>query len=187
MMGAIDEARARGDTVGGAFEIVAWGLPVGVGSHVHYDRRLDAVLAAAIMSIPAVKAVAIGRDGDDASRLGSEVHDCLYPAQGGVMRKTNRAGGIEGGMSNGEPLMIRAAMKPLSTLGQPLETVDLSCGQPALALRERSDVCAVPAAAVVGEAMCLLALMNPFLEKFGGDSLLEIMNHLKATPGSAWD
>jgi chorismate synthase len=187
MMGAIDEARARGDTVGGAFEIVAWGLPVGVGSHVHYDRRLDAVLAAAIMSIPALKAVAIGRDGDDASRLGSEVHDCLYPAQGGVMRKTNRAGGIEGGMSNGEPLMIRAAMKPLSTLRQPLETVDLSCGQPALALRERSDVCAVPAAAVVGEAMCLLALMNPFLEKFGGDSLLEIMNHLKATPGSAWD
>jgi len=187
MMAAIDEARARGDTVGGAFEIVAWGLPVGVGSHVHYDRRLDAVLAAAIMSIPALKAVAIGRDGDDASRLGSEVHDCLYPAQGGVMRKTNRAGGIEGGMSNGEPLMIRAAMKPLSTLRQPLETVDLSCGQPALALRERSDVCAVPAAAVVGEAMCLLALMNPFLEKFGGDSLLEIMNHLKATPGSAWD
>ena len=187
MMGAIDEARARGDTVGGAFEIVAWGLPVGVGSHVHYDRRLDAVLAAAIMSIPALKAVAIGRDGDDASRLGSEVHDCLYPAQGGVMRKTNRAGGIEGGMSNGEPLMIRAAMKPLSTLGQPLETVDLSCGQPALALRERSDVCAVPAAAVVGEAMCLLALMNPFLEKFGGDSLLEIMSHLKETPGLAWD
>jgi len=187
MMAAIDEARARGDTVGGAFEIVAWGLPVGVGSHVHYDRRLDAVLAAAIMSIPALKAVAIGRDGDDASRLGSEVHDCLYPAQGGVMRKTNRAGGIEGGMSNGEPLMIRAAMKPLSTLRQPLETVDLSCGQPALALRERSDVCALSAAAVVGEAMCLLALMNPFLEKFGGDSLLEIMNHLKETPGSAWD
>jgi len=187
MMAVIDEAQARGDTVGGTFEIVAWGLPVGLGSYVHYDRRLDAVLTAAMMSIPAVKAVTVGRDADDASRMGSEVHDRMYPARGGVMRKTNRAGGIEGGMSNGEALIIRAAMKPLSTLGQPLETVDLSTGKPAVALRERSDVCAVPAAAVVGEAMCLLALMNPFFEKFGGDSLLEIMNHLKETPGSAWD
>jgi chorismate synthase len=186
MMAAIDEAQAQGDTVGGTFEIVAWGLPVGLGSHVHWDRRLDAVLAAAMMSIPAIKSVTIGSAADDASRMGSEVQDRMYPAQGGVMRKTNRAGGIEGGMSNGEPLMVHAAMKPLSTLGQPLETVDLSSGQPAAALRERSDVCAVPAAAVVGEAMCLLALMNPFLEKFGGDSLLEIVNHLKATPGSAW-
>jgi chorismate synthase len=187
MMAAIDEAQARGDTVGGTFEIVAWGLPVGLGSCMHYDRRLDAVVAAAMMSIPAVKSVSIGSAGDDAGRMGSEVHDRLYPARGGVMRKTNRAGGIEGGMSNGEPLIIRAAMKPLATLGQPLETVNLSSGQPAMALRERSDVCAVPAAAVVGEAMCLLALMNPFLEKFGGDSRLEIMNHLKATLGSAWD
>lgn len=187
MVAVIDEAQARGDTVGGMFEIVAWGLPVGLGSYVHYDRRLDAILAAAMMSIPAVKSVTVGRDTDDTSRMGSDVHDRMYPARGGVMRKTNRAGGIEGGMSNGEALIIRAAMKPLSTLGQPLETVDLSTGKPAVALRERSDVCAVPAAAVVGEAMCLLALMNPFFEKFGGDSLLEIMSHLKETPGSAWD
>jgi len=172
--------------VGGAFEIVAWGLPVGLGSHAHYDRRLDSVLAAAMMSIPAVKAVSIGTGADDAGRKGSEVHDRIYPASGGVMHKTNRAGGIEGGMSNGEALVLRASMKPLSTLGQPLETVDLSSGEATVALRERSDVCAVPAAAVVGEAMCLLALMNPFLEKFGGDSLLEITNHIKRTTGSAW-
>lgn len=187
MTAAIDEARARGDTVGGVFEVVCAGLPVGLGSYVQWDRRLDAILSAATMSVPAVKAVTIGRDAQIGTRLGSEVHDRMYPDRGGVMRKTNHAGGIEGGITNGETLVIRASMKPLATLAQPLETVNLSTGGAETALRERSDVCAVPAAAAVGEAMCLLALMNPFLEKFGGDSMCEIKNHVKETPGSPWD
>jgi chorismate synthase len=187
MMAAVDRAQEHGDTLGGMFEVVASGLPVGLGSHVHWDRRLDALLSAVLLSIPGVKSVTFGRNADDFRRMGSEVHDRMYPAEGGVMRRTNRAGGIEGGMSNGELLVVRAAMKPLSTLGQPLETVDLSTGRAALALRERSDICAVPAAAVIGEAMCLLALINPFLEKFGGDSVDEVMNHVKETPGFPWD
>ncbi len=187
MMRAIDVARESGDTLGGMFEVVVTGLPVGLGSYVQEDRRLDAQLAAALMSIPAIKAVEIGLGLDSAARRGSEVHDRLYPdGAGGVKRKTNHAGGIEGGMSTGEPLVLRAAMKPLSTLGQPLATVDLATGEPATALRERSDVCAVPAAAVVAEAMCLLMLMNPFLEKFGGDSLPEIREHMQVSPASPW-
>ena len=187
MIEAIDGAREKGDTVGGVFEVVCAGLPVGIGSYAHGDRRLDAILSAALMSIPAVKTVAVGSDFQMNRRFGSEAHDRMYPDRGGVMRKTNFAGGIEGGMTNGETLIIRAAMKPLASLAQPLETVDLATSCADAALRERSDVCAVPAAAVVGEAMFLLSLMNPFMEKYGGDSMREVKNHLKETTGSPWD
>jgi len=137
------------------------------------------------MSIHAIKSVGLGMAEEVADRMGSEVHDRIYPAgQGGVVRNSNNAGGTEGGMTNGEPLRIRATMKPLSTLGRPLQSVNLQTGEPVVALRERSDVCAVPAAAVVGEAMALLALMNPFLEKFGGDSIEEIRAHVNASPAS---
>lgn len=186
MMEIIDEAKANGDTVGGVFEVVVAGLPVGVGSYVHYDRRLDGILAQAMMSIHAMKAVGFGLAEDTAQRFGSEVHDRMFPSESGVMRKTNNAGGTEGGMTNGEPLRIRVTMKPLSTLGQPLESVDMSTGDPVVALRERSDVCAVPAAAIVGEAMAMLALMNPFLEKYGGDSIEEIRAHIASSPPSPW-
>ncbi len=187
MMAVIDEAKSRGDTVGGVFEVVVQGLPVGLGSFVHFDRRLDGILAQAMMSIHAMKAVGFGLAEQVADRFGSDVHDRMFPAaEGGVERSTNNAGGTEGGMSNGEPLRIRVAMKPLSTLGQPLESVDLKTGEPVTALRERSDVCAVPAASIVGEAMAMLALMNPFLEKFGGDSMEEIHAHIASTPKSPW-
>lgn len=185
MIAEIDKAKAAHDTIGGMCEIIIGGLPVGLGSYVHGDRRLDSVLAAALMSIPAIKSVSVGAK-NIGTKLGSETHDRLYPIPNGVERKTNRAGGIEGGVSNGETVVLRAVMKPLSTLSQPLESVDLSTGHLASALRERSDVCAVPAAAVVAEAVCLLALMNPFFEKYGGDSMREIAIHVKETPGSPW-
>jgi chorismate synthase len=187
MTAIIDDAKSRGDTLGGVFEVVVAGLPMGLGSYVHYDRRLDGILAGAMLSIHAMKAVGFGLAEETAERFGSEVHDRIFTnADGKIVRTTNNAGGTEGGMSNGEPLRIRVAMKPLSTLGQPLESVDLATKEPVVALRERSDVCAVPAAAIVGEAMALLALMNPFLEKYGGDSMTEIRAHLKASPGSPW-
>jgi chorismate synthase len=186
MIEIIDEAITRGDTVGGVFEVIVAGLPVGLGSYVHYDRRLDGIVAQAMMSIHAMKAVGFGLAEETAQHFGSEVHDRMFPIPGGVERKTNNAGGTEGGMSNGEPLRIRVAMKPLSTLGQPLESVNMATGEPVEALRERSDVCAVPAAAIVGEAMAMLALMNPYLEKFGGDSIKEIKAHVAATPPSPW-
>jgi chorismate synthase len=188
MMAVIDEAKTNGDTVGGIFEVVIAGLPVGVGSYAHYDKRLDGILAGAMMSIHAIKSVGFGLAEEVANRKGSEVHDRIFTAEGAAIRReTNNAGGIEGGMSNGQMIRIRAAMKPLSTLGQPLESVDMSSKEPVVALRERSDVCAVPAAAIVGEAMALLALMNPFLEKFGGDSMREIKAHIAASPGQPWD
>jgi chorismate synthase len=186
MIAVIDEAKARGDSVGGVFEVIVAGLPVGLGSSAHGDRRLNAVLAHAMMTIPAIKSVGFGMGEEVADHFGSEVHDRIVAGENGVTRRTNRSGGIEGGMSTGEPLVIRAAMKPLSTLARPLETVDLSTGANAVALRERSDVCAVPAAAVVGEAVCLLALMNLFLEKFGGDSMTEIKNHMATSPALPW-
>jgi chorismate synthase len=186
MIGIIDEAKTQGDTVGGVFEVIVAGLPVGLGSYVHYDRRLDGILAQAMMSIHAMKAVGFGLAEETAQHFGSEVHDRMFPSSGGAERRTNNAGGTEGGMSNGEPLRIRVAMKPLSTLGQPLESVDMATGEPVVALRERSDVCAVPAAAIIGEAMAMLALMNPFLEKFGGDSIKEIKAHVVAAPPSPW-
>lgn len=186
MIQVIDKAIERKDTVGGVFGVIIDGLPVGVGSCAHFDKRLDGVLAQAMLSIHAMKGVEFGLGFDSSARPGSEVHDQMYPDESGVQRATNNAGGIEGGMSNGERIVMRVAMKPLSTLMQPLDSVDLSTGEAVQALQERSDVCAVPAAAIVGEAMALLALMNPFLEKFGGDSMSEIEAHIHATPRSPW-
>lgn len=186
MMEVIDRAVETKDTVGGVFEVVVEGLPVGLGSFVHYDRRLDGILAQAMLSIHAMKGVEFGMGFGVAEVYGSQVHDRMYPSKNGVERRSNAAGGTEGGMTNGERLVMRVAMKPLSSLTQPLESVNLATGETVEALRERSDVCAVPAAGIVGEAMALLALMNPFLEKFGGDSMTEIRAHVNATPSSPW-
>jgi chorismate synthase len=180
----IDETRAAGNTLGGICEIVAEGLPVGLGSHVSWDRKLDGRLAAAIMSIPAVKGVEIGLGFETARRTGAEVHDEieLAPARaraGNVRRRTNRGGGTEGGMTTGEPLVIRAAMKPISTLMRPLGTVDVATGEAAAATVERSDVTAVPSMGVIAEAMVAFVLAQAWLEKFGGDSLAETCRNLK--------
>jgi chorismate synthase len=171
MIEAIDLARESRDTLGGVFEVIAYGLPPGIGSHVHHDRRLDGRLAAALMSIPAIKGVEIGDGFSVAALPGSKAHDEILLDDGKLMRATNRAGGIEGGMSNGEPLRVRAAMKPISTLMQPLATVDMATGEPAAAVRERADVCAVPAAAVVGEQMIALVVAQEMQRKFGGDTV----------------
>jgi chorismate synthase len=179
MVALIDEARLGKDTLGGVFETVAHGVPIGVGSHVHYDRRLDMRLGGAMMSIPAIKGVEIGDGFDLASRRGSVSHDEIVKTEDGVGRRTNRAGGIEGGMSNGEPIRVSAAMKPLSTLMQPLDTVDISTGQPERAVRERSDVCAVPAASVVGEQMMAFVLADELMRKFGGDTLVEVTERVR--------
>lgn len=187
MVEAIDAARNAGDTLGGAFEVVAVGVPVGLGSHVQWDRKLDGRLAQALMSIPAIKAVGIGLGEDAGRRPGSAVHDEIVleePADGTsravswtapLARPTNRAGGLEGGITNGEPLRVSAVMKPIATLMQPLRSVDLATMQPSPAAIERSDVCAVPAAAVIGEAMVALVLADALLEKTGGDSLREVV------------
>jgi chorismate synthase len=171
MIEAIDVARESKDTLGGVFEVIAYGLPPGIGSHVHHDRRLDGRLAAALMSIPAIKGVEIGEGFSVAGLPGSKAHDEIFLEDGRVARASNRAGGIEGGMSNGEPIRARAAMKPISTLMQPLATVDMATGEPAAAVRERADVCAVPAAAVVGEQMAALVLAEEMQRKFGGDTI----------------
>jgi chorismate synthase len=171
MIDEIDRAKEAKDTLGGTFEVVAHSVPVGVGSHVQYDRRLDNLLAGAVMSIPALKGVEIGDGFLSAAIPGSAAHDEIVRVDGTVSRETNRAGGIEGGMSNGQPIRVRAAMKPISTLMQPLRTVDMSTGQPDQAVRERSDVCAVPAAAVVGEQMVAFVLASELMRKFGGDSV----------------
>jgi chorismate synthase len=175
MMTQIDEAKGAGNSLGGVIEVIVQGAPVGLGSHVQWDRRLDARLAAAMMSIPAMKGVEIGLGFEASTRKGSEVHDPIFydPAKG-LYRSTNNAGGIEGGISNGEFIRIRIAMKPIPTLYQPLQTVDLDTKEPRQASVERSDTCAVPAAAVVGEAMACWVIAEAFLEKFGGDHLLEI-------------
>jgi chorismate synthase len=178
MIAKIDEIKRAGNTLGGICEIVADGLPVGLGSHVSWDRKLDGRIGAAIMSIPAVKGVEIGM-GFEASRVtGAEVHDEIEMAPGNtrtgnVRRRTNRAGGLEGGMTTGEPLVVRVAMKPISTLMRPLATVDVASGEAAAAVAERSDVTAVPAMGVIAEAMLAFVLADAFLEKFGGDSLGE--------------
>jgi chorismate synthase len=176
MVAAIDRAQEEKDTLGGVFEVVALGVPVGVGSHVHYDRRLDMLLAGALMSIPAIKGVEIGDGLETAGSPGSSAHDEIVRVDGEVSRATNRAGGIEGGMSNGQPIRARAAMKPISTLMQPLRTVDMATGRPDQAVRERSDVCAVPAAGVVGEQMVAFVLANELTRKFGGDTMDELTN-----------
>ena len=170
MIARIDAAKAAGDTLGGVVEVIALGLPVGLGSHVSWDAKLDGRLAQALMSIPAVKGVELGLGFEAARRKGSEVHDEILP---GLARATNRAGGTEGGMTTGEPVVARVAMKPISTLMSPLRTVDLKTGGPAQAQSERSDVTAVPAMGVIAEAMMALVLAQALLEKFGGDALSE--------------
>jgi len=170
MIARIDAAKAAGDTLGGVVEVIAVGLPVGLGSHVSWDAKLDGRLAQALMSIPAVKGVELGLGFEAARRKGSEVHDEILP---GLSRASNRAGGTEGGMTTGEPLVARVAMKPISTLMSPLRTVDLTTGGPAQAQSERSDVTAVPAMGVIAEAMVSLVLGQALLEKFGGDALSE--------------
>jgi chorismate synthase len=175
MRETIDAARAAGDSVGGIFVVGATGVPVGLGSHVHWDRRLDARLAYAVMSIPGVKGVEIGTAFDNARERGTNVHDEMYPnVLGGVRRETNRAGGIEGGITNGSPVVVRAAMKPIPTTVTPLRSVDLASGKASETQYQRSDVCAVPAAAVVGEAMVSLVLADALLDKLGGDTIVEM-------------
>ncbi|HET6764610.1 MAG TPA: chorismate synthase, partial [Longimicrobiaceae bacterium] len=179
MIDAIDAAKRDGDTLGGVFEVIARGVPAGLGSHVSWDRKLDGRLAGALMSIQAIKGVEVGLGFAAAARPGSRVHDAILRAPGetlgaGFGRAGNHAGGLEGGITTGQPLTVRAAMKPISTLMRPLGTVDIRTGEPAEAVRERSDVCAVPAAAVVGEAMVSIVLAEAVLEKFGGDSLREL-------------
>jgi chorismate synthase len=183
MIERIDAAKRAGNTLGGICEVIADGLPVGLGSHVSWDRKLDGRLGAAIMSIPAVKGVEIGMGFQAARVTGAEVHDeiTLAPGRtraGNVRRTSNRAGGLEGGMTTGEPLVVRVAMKPISTLMRPLGTVDVATGESASAVAERSDVTAVPAMGVIAEAMTALVLADAMLEKFGGDSLAEIQRNL---------
>jgi chorismate synthase len=183
MIDRIDEAKRAGDTLGGVFEVVVRGLPVGLGSHVSWDRKLDGRLAGAMMSVHAIKGVEIGLGFEGARRPGSRVHDEIvsddgFAAAGGFGRSGNHAGGLEGGITTGMPVVVRAAMKPISTLMQPLRSVDLRTGERADAVRERSDVCAVPAAAVVGEAMAAIVLADAMLEKFGGDSLVEMRRNV---------
>ena len=183
MIAAIDvcmQEQTR-DTLGGTFEAVALGCPPGLGSFVHWDRKLDARLALAMMSIQAMKGVEIGMGFGVALVPGSQVHDEItYDAQSGFARGTNNAGGIEGGMTNGEPVVVRVAMKPLSTLPTPLASVDMQTRQPVKAHFERSDVCAVPAAGVIGEAMMAIVLAEAALEKFGGDSIEEFTRNARA-------
>ncbi|HEV7800086.1 MAG TPA: chorismate synthase [Burkholderiales bacterium] len=178
MIARIDEAKRDGNTLGGIAEVICDGIPVGLGSHVSWDRKLDGRIAAALMSIPAVKAVEIGLGVECARRQGSDVHDEIYVDEGNiragrVRRKTNRAGGMEGGITTGEQLVLRAAMKPISTLMRPLDTVEMKTREPAQAVAERSDVTAVPAMGVIAEAMTAFIVAQAFLEKFGGDSLSE--------------
>jgi chorismate synthase len=195
MMAEIDAAHDDGDTLGGVIEVVAYGLPVGLGSYVQADRRLDARLAGALMGIQAMKGVEIGDGFRTAHRRGSAAHDEMLPdarsdgpvEPGGVVppmtrvtRLSNRAGGIEGGMTNGEPVRVRVAMKPISTVPRALRTVDVATGEPATAIHQRSDACAVPRAGVVAEAMVALVLADAVLEKFGGDSLVETRRNVRA-------
>jgi chorismate synthase len=173
MQAEIDAARRDGDTLGGIVEVTIYGLPPGLGSFVHWDRRLDGRLAGALMSIQAIKGVEVGDGLATAGRRGSQAHDEIEGTGDGIRRLTNRAGGIEGGMTTGEPVRVRAAMKPISTVPRALATVDVRTGEPARAINQRSDVTAVPAAGVVAEAMAALVLADAVLEKFGGDSVAE--------------
>ncbi|MFB9236692.1 chorismate synthase [Plantactinospora siamensis] len=178
MVAEVDAARKDADTLGGIVEVLAYGVPPGLGSHVQWDRKLDARLATALMSIQAIKGVEIGDAFTQARSRGSVAHDEIVPTATGVRRVTDRAGGLEGGISTGEPLRVRAAMKPISSLNRALATVDVSTGEPATAINQRSDVCAVPAAAVVAEAMVALVLAEAAVEKFGGDSVAEMRRNL---------
>jgi chorismate synthase len=180
MQAEIDAARSDGDTLGGVVEVIVYGVPPGLGSHAHWDKRLDGRLAGALMSIHAIKGVEVGDGFATATRRGSQAHDEIEGSLAGVKRATNRAGGIEGGMSTGEPVRLRAAMKPISTVPRALATVDVRTGEPAKAINQRSDVTAVPAAGVVAEAMTALVLADAMLEKFGGDSVAETARNAEA-------
>lgn len=185
MIAEIESAHTAGDTLGGVIEVLAFDLPPGLGSHVHWDRRLDARLAGAMMGIQAIKGVEIGDGFTTAKRRGSVAHDEIErESSGKIVRRTDRAGGTEGGMSNGEILRVRAAMKPISTVPRALDTIDVATGESAKAINQRSDVCAVPAAGIVAEAMCALVLADAVIEKFGGDSVAETrrnyLNYLEA-------
>ena len=179
MVAEIDAARRDGDTLGGVVEVVVHDLPPGLGSHVHWDRRLDARLAAALMGIQAIKGVEVGDGFATARRRGSHAHDEIEMGPEGIQRRTQRAGGTEGGMSTGDVLRVRAAMKPISTVPRALDTVDVKTGEPAKAINQRSDVCAVPAAGVVAESMVALVIADAALEKFGGDSVEETRRNLE--------
>ena len=179
MVAEIDTAKKEGDTLGGVVEVLAFGLPPGLGSFTHWDRRLDGRLAGALMSVQAIKGVEVGDGFTTATRRGSVAHDEIEATQNGVARRTNRAGGIEGGMSTGEVIRVRAAMKPISTVPRALATVDVATGEPAKAINQRSDVTAVPAAGVVAEAMVALVLADAAAEKFGGDSVAEARRNLR--------
>jgi len=178
MVAEIDLARKEGDTLGGVVEVVVHGLPPGLGSHVHWDRRLDSKLAAALMGIQAIKGVEVGDGFQSARRRGSEAHDEIERADGALRRRTSRSGGTEGGMSTGDVLRVRAAMKPISTVPRALDTVDVATGEASKAINQRSDVCAVPAAGVVAESMVALVLADAVLEKFGGDAVSETKRNI---------
>ncbi|RBM16706.1 chorismate synthase [Prauserella sp. PE36] len=182
MVAEVDAVRQAGDTVGGVIEVIAYGLPPGLGSHVHWDRRLDARLAGALMGVQAMKGVEVGDGFTTARRWGSRAHDEIDRGKGpkGVTRRSNRAGGLEGGITNGEPLRVRIAMKPISTVPRALSTVDVETGEPAVAIHQRSDVCAVPRAGVVLESVVALILADAALEKFGGDSLAESKRNVES-------
>ncbi len=180
MVAAIEAAKADRNTLGGVFEVLAYGMPIGIGSHVHWDRRLDAALAEAVMSIQAIKGVEVGDAYEIAGTPGSAAHDEIYLDDHGFSRNTNRAGGIEGGMSIGDVIRVRAAMKPISTVMRPLDTVNVVSKEPEKAFRERSDVCAVPAAAIVGEQMVAFALGKEVQRKFGGDTVAELSSAVAA-------
>ena len=177
MVAEVDAAHRDADTLGGIVEVLAYGVPPGLGSHTQWDRKLDARIATALMSIQAIKGVEIGDAFTQARSRGSVAHDEIVPTATGVRRLTDRAGGLEGGITSGEPLRVRAAMKPISSLSRPLSTVDVATGEPATAINQRSDVCAVPAAAVVAESMLALVLGDAATEKFGGDSISEIQRN----------
>jgi len=180
MVAEIDAVKKDGDTLGGVVEVLAFGLPPGLGSFTHWDRRLDGRLAGALMSIQAIKGVEVGDGFTTATRRGSQAHDEIEATEAGITRRTNRAGGIEGGMSTGEPLRLRAAMKPISTVPRALDTIDTSTGEPAKAINQRSDATAVPAAGVVAEAMVALVLAEAAIEKFGGDSVEEMRRNAES-------
>ncbi|MFC6594536.1 chorismate synthase [Kitasatospora paranensis] len=180
MIAEIDQAHKDGDTLGGVVEVLAYGVPVGLGSHVHWDRRLDARLAAALMGIQAIKGVEVG-DGFELARVpGSQAHDEIVPTADGVKRTSGRSGGTEGGLSTGELLRVRAAMKPIATVPRALQTLDVRTGEPAKAHHQRSDVCAVPAAGIVAEAMVALVLADAVAEKFGGDNVSETRRNVQS-------
>jgi chorismate synthase len=180
MVAEIDARRREKDSVGGVFEVLAYGVPPGLGSYVHWDRKLDGRLAAGLMSIQSVKGVEVGDGFATAGRPGSRAHDEIVPRKGRIARATARAGGIEGGMSTGQPIRVRAAMKPFSTMPRPLRTVDLDTGDAAVAIKQRTDVCAVPAGGVVGESVVAYTLADAALEKFGGDAMPETARNMAA-------